>query len=357
MVADDNTAIVVTNGQLDDIHGKTAHGLIRHGKRYRIVGVIDPVHAGKDAGEVVDGTRRGIPVYASIDACLSNGAAPPRYCIVGCALPGGMLTPELANVLEAALRRGISVVNGMHEFLSDDPAWVALAAENKAEIVDVRKPQGPRRFWTGRVLDLPIPRIAVLGTDCAVGKRTTARILCAACESQGIRSRMVTTGQTGWMQGDGEAFILDSIPHDFVCGGLEHAILRAADRNPHVIVIEGQAAFRNPSGPCGAEFLVAGGARGVVLQHAPGRRYFEGLDRPIPIPPIEEDLELVRLYGARTLAVTLNGEGLDEAELRAERARFEDRLGVPVALPFQDGLEGLVPVIRAFIEEEGTPCG
>ena len=59
-------ALILTNGRLDTDDAKTAHGLIRGTSRFKIVGVIDPVNSGKDAGEVLDGRHRNIPVYASI---------------------------------------------------------------------------------------------------------------------------------------------------------------------------------------------------------------------------------------------------------------------------------------------------
>jgi uncharacterized NAD-dependent epimerase/dehydratase family protein len=60
-------AIIITAGHLDSSNGKTAHGLIRGTERFNIVGVIDDKHAGKDAGEVLDGKKRNIPIYASIE--------------------------------------------------------------------------------------------------------------------------------------------------------------------------------------------------------------------------------------------------------------------------------------------------
>ena len=61
-----------------------------------------------------------------------------------------------------------------------------------------------------------------------------------------------------------------------------------------MILIEGQSSLRNPSGPCGAEFLLSGNCKGVLLQHAPGREYFDGLENlESLIPPIEEEIELI----------------------------------------------------------------
>jgi uncharacterized NAD-dependent epimerase/dehydratase family protein len=61
-----DTALILTNGRFATSDAKTAHGLIRGTDRFSIVSVIDPVSYGKDAGEIVDGRFRNIPVFESI---------------------------------------------------------------------------------------------------------------------------------------------------------------------------------------------------------------------------------------------------------------------------------------------------
>ena len=61
------------------------------------------------------------------------------------------------------------------------------------------------------------PRVAVLGTDCALGKRTTSQLLVDACRERGLRAEMIYTGQTGWMQGTRHGFVLDATPNDWFC--------------------------------------------------------------------------------------------------------------------------------------------
>ena len=58
------------------------------------------------------------------------------------------------------------------------------------------------------------------------------------------------------------------------------------------------------------------------------------------------------MYGARTLAVTLNDTGLSADELIACQQDYERNLGIPVLRPLQEGLDRLVPVIQEYIEEE-----
>jgi uncharacterized NAD-dependent epimerase/dehydratase family protein len=355
----DGTALVVCDGFFDTANGKTAHGLVRGTERYRILGVIDAPTAGRDAGEVLDGRPRGIPIFATLSEALRALGVTPDFCVVGVATSGGCVTPGLRGLLAEAISLGMSVVNGLHEFVSDDPELAAAAAAKGVALTDVRKTAKriDLHFWCGDILEVGAPRIAVLGTDCALGKRTTARFLMEACRRAGLRTELIFTGQTGWMQGAPYGFILDSIPNDFVSGELEHAVVscwRAA--RPDLILFEGQSSLRNPSGPCGSELLLSGGAKGVILQHAPAREFFEGLeDLGFRIPPLADEIALIASYGAKTLAVTLNGEHRTPEQLRADRDRLRAELRIPVVLPLEDGVEELVPLVRDFVAGETRP--
>lgn len=352
----DGTAIVVCDDLFATPNAKTAHGLVRGTERYRVLGVIDRPSAGRDAGEALDGIRRGIPIFATIADALGALPQRPDFCVVGVATSGGRLTPGLRGLLGEAIEAGMSVVNGLHEFLSDDPGLSAAAARRGVTIRDVRKtpPRTELHFWSGEILTVGAPRIAVLGTDCALGKRTTARFLLEACRAIGIATELIYTGQTGWMQGEPFGFVLDSVPNDFVSGELEHAVVSCwKARRPDLILLEGQSALRNPSGPCGSEFLLSARAEGVVLQHAPGRTcYVDHEEFGLRIPPVADEIDLIRRLGARTLAVTLNGEGMTPEALRAEQQRLRWGLGIPVVRPLEDGVGALIPVVREFLASQ-----
>lgn len=356
------TAIVLTNGALRTQYAKTAHGLIRGSERFEVLAVVDPVHAGADAGAVLDGVPREIPVRGSIAGALEQLAAVPDYCIVGVATHGGTLTDDLRALLREALGAGMSIVNGLHDFCADDPELAALADARGLRLVDVRRPPPAAKlhFWSGDVMHVTTPILAVLGTDCAVGKRTTTKLLVDCCRRVGVHAEMIFTGQTGWMQGARHGFVLDATPNDFVSGELEHAIVRCAEEvAPDLIVIEGQSSLRNPSGPCGAELIVSGRARGVILQHAPGRTHFLGHEQPgCELPTVEQEIALARTYGADTIAVTLNGEGIDALALREAQAELSRRLRVvPVVRPLEEGIETLLPAVLAFVEANRRSSG
>ena len=343
-------AVVLTNGFLETINAKTAHGMIRGPSRYRIAAVVDAAHAGKDAGEVVDGRSRGIPVVADLELAMRSPGAPPDTCVIGVATEGGRLPASLRADVVAAARAGLHLVNGLHEQLADDVEVAGAAREGGGRITDLRAPRPTRdlHFWTGASRRLTVPRVAVLGMDCAIGKRTTTVRLWEACRRAGLRCQLVTTGQTGWLQGFDHGFRFDATPNDFVSGELEHAVLSAAaDGDPQLILIEGQSSLRNPSGPCGAEMLLSAGARAVVLQHAPGRRFHDGFEElGIEIAPLEREVRLIEAYGARVVAVTLHAQGMTTDALAEEKERLESSLGVPVLRPLTDEIDELVGVLR-----------
>ena len=322
---------------------------------------IDAPSAGRDAGEVLDGRSRGIPVRASIADALRALPKTPDFCIVGVATSGGRVTPGLRALLAEAIEAGMSIVNGLHELAVGGPRARGGRARGGASRSTTSARRPPARSCTSgaaRSDRFRAPRLAVLGTDCAVGKRTTARFLRDACRAAGLKTELIFTGQTGWMQGAPYGFIFDSIPNDFVSGELEHAIVSCwKTARPELILLEGQSSLRNPSGPCGSEFLLSGGARGVVLQHAPGtrllrRRRGPGVedpsrgrgDRPDPRtrrPRPRRDPQRRGSVGARAL--------------RDQQRRLSAELALPVVLPLEEGVDALVPVVREFVASEGKP--
>ncbi|WP_159469900.1 DUF1611 domain-containing protein [Dyadobacter sp. 3J3] len=343
-------AIVLTAGLLDTVDAKTAHGLIRESQRFQIVGIVDSKHAGKDAGEVLDGKFRNIPVFESIEKAKEAG---PNYCIIGVATTGGRFPDFMLKIVETAIENKLSIVNGLHDYLSAREDMIALAEANGVKLLDIRKPKAFKdlHFWTGEILNFKTPVIAVMGTDCALGKRTTTRLLIKSCEKAGLKAQMIYTGQTGWLQGGKYGFIFDSTLNDFVSGELENAILSCdKETNPDLIFIEGQSALRNPSGPCGAEFLLSGGAKSVILVHSPKREFFDMEEHFGKIPTLESEIELIRLYGSDVIALALNTENCTEEEYLSFQESYQKKLGIPVLLPIQQGCDPVINVLKSLVK-------
>ena len=349
-----SNALILTGGYLDTLSAKTAHGLIRGTDRFNIVGIIDEKSSGRDAGEVVDGRKRDIPVYASLEEFAEKSSETIKFSIVGVATKGGVIPPSLRDLLKQSLQKGFGIVNGLHEYVSDIPELASLAAEKGLEIIDVRKPKKVKdlHFWSGRIKAVKSPKIAVLGTDCAMGKRTTTRFLVEAMRRAGFTAEMIYTGQTGWMQGAKYGFVFDSTLNDFISGEMEHALVTCYEETrPDIIFIEGQSSLRNPSGPAGAEWIVSADADGVVLQHHPPRKQYKDMEYyPAYIPDPKEEIALIKIYGAPTVAMTLNTSKMVADDARAYAKKYSHELGIPVVLPLEDGVDALVPLFSSMIE-------
>jgi uncharacterized NAD-dependent epimerase/dehydratase family protein len=353
-----SNAIVITGGLLDTGSSKTAHGLIRGSDRFNIVGVIDHKHPGKDAGQVLDGEKRNIPVYGSIAEYAATGAADTKYCIVGVATKGGVIPPSLHDLLFEALQHNFSLVNGLHEYISDIPDLATLARQKGLEIIDVRKPKKFQdlHFWSGKIASVKCPKIAVLGTDCALGKRTTTRFLVEAMRKAGYKAEMIYTGQTGWMQGARYGFVFDSTLNDFISGEMEHAVVTCYEEvKPDIIFIEGQSSMRNPSGPAGAEWIVSARADAVVLQHDPGRIHYKDMEfYPALVAKPEEEIALIKMYGADTVALTINTGKVGPGKAREMALKYKSSLNIPVVLPLEEGVDELVPLFEEIIRKSSV---
>jgi uncharacterized NAD-dependent epimerase/dehydratase family protein len=348
-----NNAIVLTNGLLTSSDAKTAHGLIRGTERFKIVGIVDcAATTGKDAGELLDGTNRNIPVFENFESAIAS-LSNVHYLVIGVATVGGKLPGNMLEVVIKAINAGVSIVNGLHEYLNEKPEVVALANSKGVTLIDIRKPKSREdlHFWTGEIFKVTAPIIAVIGMDCAMGKRTTARMLRQACEANGIKGQMIYTGQTGWLQGGKYGFVFDSTLNDFVSGELENAIVSCwKETSADIIFLEGQSSLRNPSGPCGIELLISGNAKQVVLLFAPKRKYFDNDVNWGEIPSVESEIEIIEKLGSKVIAVAVNTEDCTNEEAFAYQKEYEQKLNIPVLLPIQEGVDKLIPTLKSLIK-------
>lgn len=345
------TACIITGDLFDTVHAKTAHGLVRGTDRFEITGLIDTICAGRDAGEVLDGKNRNIPVTETLEQLIAQTGIVPDYAIIGMATKGGILPQSLYPTILEVLKRGIDVINGLHQPITSIPELNQAAEENGVHIYDIRRSKSfeELHFWKGKLKDIEAMKIAVLGTDCGLGKRTTARMVTQALQEAGVKAAMVYTGQTGWLQGIEHGFIFDATPNDFIPGELEHAIYSCyTELSPEVILIEGQAGLRNPGGPCGSEFIISATIDGVILQHHPTRKHFLHLEYyPAYVPDPIDEIGLIRHLGAPTWALTLNTKGLSAEERMEQKARLAARTDIPVICPLEDGVEQVVQMIKS----------
>ena len=327
------TAIVYCEANFGAIDGKTANGLVRHSEKYRILSVIDSEKAGLDAGAVLGEEPKAIPICRNLADALSLAGSVPDYFIYGMAPASGMLSAWEHKLILEAMAFGMNIVSGLHEFLNDDPKLAAASIVGNVQLLDVRRPRAKKdlRMFSGRIADVTCPRIAVLGTDCAIGKRTTATILTRALNDRGVKAVLVGTGQTGLIQGARYGVALDAVPSQFCTGEMEASVVEAFEgERPDVIIIEGQGALSHPAYSTSSFILRGSRPDGVVLQHAPGRRHrcdFPHMAMPTPA----SEIHLIQTFSeTKVIGLTLNHENMSEAEVDTAIKRYEHELGVPV---------------------------
>src|ERR1700744_1626387 len=330
------TAIVYCEGLFGEQDGKTANGLVRHSEKYKILSVIDSLRAGVDAGKFLDGTANGIPVLASLAESISHAGRVPDYLICGLAPADGLLSREQRVVLLDGIARGMHIINGLHEFLNADADSVAAAVIAGVTITDIRRPKDKKdlHLFSGRIFDVTCPRIAVLGTDGAIGKRTTATMLVQALNARGIRGVMVGTGQTTLIQGGKYGVALDALVPQFCSGEVENQVVAAFEgEDPDVIVVEGQGALSHPAYITSAHILRGSRPAGVIVQHAP-KRTMLGDFPMVAMPTAASEIALIEAFAdTRVIGVTINHEEMTEGEMNNAIADHHSQLGLPVTDP------------------------
>jgi uncharacterized NAD-dependent epimerase/dehydratase family protein len=356
----EGNAVVYCAGAFNTPNGKTAHGLVRFTKRYRVLSVVDPAYAGKDAGEVLDGIPKEVPVLTSIDEAIRvarDAGSPASHLVVGLAPDGGRFSPSGRRDVLSAIELGLNVDSGLHDFVSEDPEAVSLAAKHNVTIRDLRKPPDRKHlhFFTGKIEEVNAFKVAILGTDSAIGKRTTAWLLVDAFNGAGRRAEMVGTGQTAWMQGARHCIILDSLINDFLTGEIEHVVWSAwKEESPEVIVIEGQGGLLNPAYPGGYEILAAARPDAVVLQHAPTRKDYDGFPG-YPIQSLRRQIDAVELISEKpVVAITLNHEGIAREDIPSACREVSDEVGLPAFDALTGGAEGLMEVVLSHAKTRSS---
>jgi uncharacterized NAD-dependent epimerase/dehydratase family protein len=342
------TAIIYCEGNFGKVDGKTANGLVRHSHNYRILSVIDSDCAGLDSGEVLDDAKNGIPIVENINEAMNQAENRPDYFIFGIAPSSGLLSDQEKSIILNAMSQKMSIVNGLHEFLTDDPIFLEASIKNNVQILDIRKPKNKEDLQTfsGKIHTVKCPRIAVMGTDCALGKRTTATILANELTQKGLNVVMIATGQTGIMQGAPYCVALDAVPSQFCAGELESVIVKAHEtEKPDLIIIEGQGALSHPAFSTSSFILRGSCPTGVILQHAPKR--LTRIDFPeMPMPSLASEINLIETFSdTSVIGVTLNHEEMSTDEILTAMSGYATELGIPVTDALSQPTEQLLNIV------------
>jgi uncharacterized NAD-dependent epimerase/dehydratase family protein len=332
-------ATVLAEGEFGTTEGKTANGIVTSSEVFDTRVVVDSRHAGCRPADVLESRDApDVPIVTSVETALAK-APEVEVLVIGVAPAGGGLPESWVDDIEAAIRAGCDVVSGLHVFLSEDEHWTDLADRHGTRLIDVRKPPGgdDLRVGDGSIDDVSADVVLTLGTDCAVGKRTTTYERYRAARDAGYDAGWVATGQTGLMIGSHEGTVIDRVPADFTPGVVEDMVTAVGEAHD-IVIVKGQASLTHQT-YSGVTLSVLHGCwpDAVVIADEPGRRTRTHFDA-FEVSGIETEARLVEaLSDAEVAAVSTWGDSETEAA----------RLDLSVANVFEeDGPRALLSAVR-----------
>jgi uncharacterized NAD-dependent epimerase/dehydratase family protein len=314
-------------------------GVVRYGADPSVA-VLDSEHAGE--------TYEGLPIVGTVEEALPLG---PTTAIVGVATSGGRFPPAWRELLRSCITAGLDLENGLHEFLTNDPELVELAAGHGVELRDLRRPPEGLNVTTGENLRVPATIVLTVGSDCGIGKMTVSLELDREAQRRGLHSVFVPTGQTG-IAIAGWGISVDAVVSDFVAGAAEQLVVAGYERGGELLWVEGQGSLSHPAYSGVTLGLIHGSAPHLlVLCHKAGSTEIEGF----PGHPLLPLAELVGLHEAislparkaRVAAVALNTCDLGEDAARAAIAEAEQATGLVADDPVRFGAGRLVDAVLA----------
>ena len=346
--------LLMTEGVGDAVRAKTAVALLRYCGD-EVVAVLDSQRVGQTADGVF-GFGGDTPIVGSVaDGEAAGGTTGVDQLVVGVATSGGRLPVPMREHVKEALRRGLCVVSGLHEFLGEDEEFRGLAAEFGGWIWDVRK--NSEREVANRIgLDEGCLRVHTVGHDCSCGKMVTAVELARAMKGAALDAKFVATGQTGIMV-EGDGCPIDCVVADFINGAAERLVLN--NQHHDVLVVEGQGTLAHPRYSSVTMGLLHGcAAEGLIMCFEHGRERMHNMEH-VGLRPLRELIsfyeEAARIGGveARVIGLAMNGRRLGESEAEGVRKGYENEFGLPVCDPVRDGVGALVEAVLGFAKERG----
>jgi uncharacterized NAD-dependent epimerase/dehydratase family protein len=330
--------LILAEGRSADPHyGKTARGVVRYGQ--------DPVVAVLDS-ERVGQMYEGIPIVGSVNESLCFG---PTTALVGVATAGGRFPPAWRDLLRSCISKGLDVENGLHEFLTDDPELVELAARHRVDLRDLRRPPADLSVPTGENLQIPARIVLTVGSDCATGKMSVALELDREARAWGLSSEFVPTGQTG-IAIAGWGIAVDAVVSDFLAGAAEQLVVEGHRRGGEALWVEGQGSLTHPAYSGVTLGLLHGTApHALVLCHQARLEHVDG-NPAFPMPSLAALVELhernsLLARPAPVAAVALNTSSLADDEARAEITAAEAQTGLPADDPVRFGAAKLLDAV------------
>jgi len=336
-------AILLHDG-IQGSHGKTGLSLLRYSQA-EIVAVIDHKCAGKSLPELTK-IPRNIPIVASVTEAI---AFQPEILVIGIAPSGGALPDEWFEEIKTAVASGLSVVNGLHTPLANNPEIIPLLRKQQW-IWDVRQePQG-LSIASGKARKLSCRRVLTVGTDMAIGKMSTSLELNATAQGRGLNSKFLATGQGGLMiAGDGIA--LDAVRVDFAAGAVEQMIMQFGNTYD-LLFVEGQGSLLHPGSTATLPLLRGIQPTDLILVHRANQTHIRNHPQILipPLPIVVQLYEMVSGVGGafqpgRVRGIAMNTFHLDEVAAKGAIAQVETETALPCTDPVRFGADLLLDAV------------
>lgn len=338
--------VLLTWGHSNPRTAKTATGLLRFCPD-ECVAILDPDSVGKSAQELLE-VGGDTPIVARL-----ADAPQADTLVMGIAPPGGRIPEAWKAVVLEAIQRGMNILSGLHDFLSDDEELSAAAKKHGVVIHDVRK-NTFKKVARRPDLNPNCLRLHTVGHDCSVGKMIVSLFVARGLQQRGIDAEFVATGQTGIMV-SGSGLPIDCIVADFVSGAAEQLVL---DNQHHdVIIVEGQGSLVHPSYSAVTLGLLHGcQPHGLIFVFEAGRETVGGLEH-VTLPDLATQIQLVETMASiyqpcPVIAVALNGRRLSTAEAQETARRVSEELKLPVVDVVRDGPDQLLDVVQEFYNSQ-----
>lgn len=327
---------ILTDGHSDPFVAKTAMSLLKY-RNQDMAAVLDSQTEAKTAQELF-GLGGSVPIVDQLSHVHNSDAL-----YVGIAPPGGKLPPEWGRIILQAIEREMDIVSGLHDFLSENTAYVDAAKKKCVELIDVRA-NSHSSIATGQPLNSDCTRIHTVGQDCSVGKMVATLEIHQGLLDAGSRSSFVATGQTGIMI-SGRGLPIDRVIVDFVNGAAEQLVTQ--DQNHDFLLIEGQGSISHPAYSAVTLGLLHGCAPdGLVYCYEAGREQVKGM-HDLFLPTMQEQIQAYLSasslrHPAKFIGCAVNTRYLDESEANKEVKLVENELGLPACDVYRQGPSKLV---------------
>lgn len=338
---------VLFHGGMHSVNGKTGLALARFAPE-RVKVMIDSESAGQSLKALTGiPLEHDIPIVATAQEALRHQ---PEVLAIGIAPSGGKLPVAWQNDLVAAVKGGMSILNGLHTRLEGHPELTPHLGD-KQFIWDIRVEPANLPIGSGAARLLNCQRVLFVGTDMAVGKMSAAIALHRAAKNRGLRSKFIATGQTGIML-EGDGIPLDGIRIDFASGSVQQEVVASAQTH-EIVFVEGQGSLLNPASTATLPLLRGTQPTHLILVHKAAFTHLK--DFPwITVPPLKEVVTMYEtvvraagaFYPAKVAGIALNSTGLTDAEAAYECARITAETGLPCQDVVRFGGQGLLSAIR-----------